>query len=554
MRRDLPARIRICAAALAALSSFGVSSVGADANGVPLCTAANDQLRPVIVSDGSGGAIVAWHDNRPTAAAGGVCYAQHVNANGAPQWAPDGVALSTTGDPGLPVITSDGAGGAFVAFAGDGSPPRAQWVNAAGVPQWGADGAQLSVTTSTRDLAITRDLNGGGGAIVAWRQDGATGGTSDIFAQRVNSAGAIQWGGGGDDVTPTNMNNETLPALVSDGSGGVFIVWLVGTVGARVQRLNSSGTAQWSGTPLSATSNNNVPVIVADGTGGAIAAWAGGGTYAQRVSSAGVREWSPPGGGVTLSTTGTMPTMISDGAGGATIVWQDFRSGTNYNLYAQRVNSTGATQWTVNGAPVCTATADQLAPTIVSDGGTGSIISWYDLRYSNATGSDIYVQRLDSSGAPQWMLDGLPLCTVTNNQDYPTIASDGAGGAFVAWQDLRSGTNEDIYAQRVTTDGMVLSVPPTRVTTAMGRAWPNPFSDGVRMEFVLPAEARIRMKVCDVGGRIVRDFGSALLTGGSHSFRWDGRASDGRQVREGIYFLDVKGPGIAFSRSVVRLK
>ena len=553
MRRDLPGRIGTGIAVLTVLSVSGVTPLGADANGIPLCTAANDQLQPVIVSDGAGGAIVAWHDNRPTAAAGGVCYAQRLNASGAPQWTPDGVALSTTGDPGLPVIAPDGAGGAFVAYAGDGSSPRVQWVNAAGAPQWGADGTQLSFTTSARDLAITRDLNGGGGAIVSWRQDNATGGTSDVVVQRVSSAGVIQWGASGITVTPTNMLNETLSAVVSDGAGGVFVVWLVAAAGIKIQRLNSSGAGVWSSTPLSATSNNNVPVIAADGTGGVVVAWAGGGTFTQRVSSTGVRQWSPPSTGVPLSISGTQPAIISDGAGGATIVWRDFRSGTNFNIYAQQMSSLGVALWTVDGEPVCTATADQLAPMIVSDGATGSIISWYDLRQSNATGSDIYVQRLNSSGASQWTLDGLALCTVTNDQDFPTIASDGAGGAFVAWQDRRSGTNEDIYAQRIGTGGTALSVPPTRTTRSIIRAWPNPFSDRVQMEFALPAGAWVRMQVCDISGRMVRDLGSGFLPGGSHGLTWDGRTSDGGRVREGIYFVEVKGPGFVFCRSVVRL-
>jgi hypothetical protein len=144
------------------------------------------------------------------------------------------------------------------------------------------------------------------------------------------------------------MNNETLPALISDGAGGAIIVWLFGG-GARAQRLNSSGVAQWGTTKLTGTTNNNVPGIVSDGAGGAVISWAGGGIFAQRVNSAGARLWNPTNGGVALSTTGTMPTMIPDGSGGATVTWQDLRSGTNFNIYAQRVSSLGAPQWIANG-------------------------------------------------------------------------------------------------------------------------------------------------------------------------------------------------------------
>jgi hypothetical protein len=245
--------------------------------------------------------------------------------------------------------------------------------------------------------------------------------------------------------------------------------------------------------------------------------------------------------------------MIPDGSGGATVTWQDFRSGTNYNIYAQRVSSLGVAQWIANGAEGCFFTDDQLSPTIVSDGGTGAIISWFDAR-SQASSDDIYVERINSAGASQWTPNGMPICTAANDQEYPTVASDGAGGAFVAWQDRRSGTNYDIYAHRVNPDGAVLSVRPDSEASSTVRVWPDPFSDRVRIAFVLPAATRVRMDVVDVGGRMVRGLGTALLPAGANEFTWDGRTNDGREAGEGVYFLRVIGQGIAFSRSVVRLK
>jgi len=556
MRCDSRVRFLIVTAILAMPASGAAPVRAADVNGIPLCTAASDQLRPVSVSDGAGGVIVAWHDNRPTAAAGGVCYAQRLNAAGSPQWALDGVALSTSGDPISPAIAADGAGGAFVAYAGSNSQPRVQWVNAAGVPQWGADGVALSVTASPkRELAIAADVGGGGGAIVAWREDIGAGGSADVYAQKVNSAGAVQWGGSGATVSATSMNSEVLPGLISDGAGGAIVVYLfAGGGGARMQRLSSVGLAQWGTTILTSATNNNAPAIVPDGAGGAVVSWSGGvGIFAQRVSSAGVRLWNPTNAGVTLATTGTLPTMIGDGAGGATVAWQDFRSGTNFNLYAQRVNGSGTPQWISNGAEVCTATADQRSPTIVSDGGAGAIVSWYDSR-SGASGDDIYAQRIDATGTRLWGPDDVPVCTALDAQQFPTIASDAAGGAFVAWQDRRGGTSNDIYAHRVNPNGQVLAVPLENGASWNARVWPTPFSDRVRVAFVLPAETRMRMEVVDVSGRRVRSFEAALLAAGPHEVAWDGRTNDGREVGAGTYFLRMEGPGIAISRALVRLK
>jgi hypothetical protein len=141
---------------VAALSATRSPAFAADIDGFPLCTAPGDQLSPIVVADGAGGFIAAWHDQRPTVALGGVCFAQRVNATGTPQWALNGVALSTTGDlsdPTAPAIAADGAGGAFVAYGGSSVQPRAQWVNAAGSPQWGADGVTLTNAVPGCDLS-----------------------------------------------------------------------------------------------------------------------------------------------------------------------------------------------------------------------------------------------------------------------------------------------------------------------------------------------------------------------------------------------------------------
>ena len=61
---------------------------------------------------------------------------------------------------------------------------------------------------------------------------------------------------------------------------------------------------------------------------------------------------------------------------------------------------------------------------------------------------DIYAQRVNAAGSPQWTADGVALCTAANDQRDPTIVSDGAGGAIVTWDDRRNG-GYDIYAQHV---------------------------------------------------------------------------------------------------------
>src|SRR5207249_7598012 len=70
----------------------GVVDPAWTAKGTVLCNAANDQDFPQIVSDGRGGAIVAWEDYR---GGKGDVYAQHVVASGVadPAWTANGTLL-----------------------------------------------------------------------------------------------------------------------------------------------------------------------------------------------------------------------------------------------------------------------------------------------------------------------------------------------------------------------------------------------------------------------------------------------------------------------------
>src|SRR4030042_5337905 len=85
-------------------------------NGTVVCIAPGFQNVPQIVSDGVGGAIIAWFDNRTGTDID--IYAQHLNSAGVAQWG---------GDYGIPIckelhdqsdvkVISDGVGGAIIVW------------------------------------------------------------------------------------------------------------------------------------------------------------------------------------------------------------------------------------------------------------------------------------------------------------------------------------------------------------------------------------------------------------------------------------------------------
>src|SRR5262249_51224844 len=91
-------------------------------------------------------------------------------------------------------------------------------------------------------------------------------------------------------------------------------------------------------------------------------------------------------------------------------------------------------------------------PSIVSDGAGGAIIAWTDFR--TGVSNDIYAQHITAAGAVAggWPASGLAICTAASDQGGPVAVSDGAGGAIIAWYDHRGG-NYAISAMRVTGAG-----------------------------------------------------------------------------------------------------
>ncbi len=437
---------------------------------VALCTAPGDQTTPAIISDGAGGTITAWTDNR----AGNLdIYVQRLSPTGIPLWGVNGVAACTaSGDQNGPVLVSDGAGGAIVAWQdsrGANQDIYAQRLNAGGVPQWSTDGNALC-TASGNQFSPVIVPDGAGGATVLWLDQRS--GTR-VFAQRVSSSGFPLWAANGVSLggQPTGL------AAVSDGTGGAIATWkdrprfgpIDLFIDSYARRYNGPGSTQWAvdGVLMGSYSVVNAAdlsdavanpsAITDDGVGGAVIAWtnatistAGSGDIiAQRVNSTGTVQWIA--GGVALCSAAgaqTLPRLVSDGASGAIVAWEDNR-GASEDIYARRVNAGGVPLWSADGVALCSAAGAQAAPAIVSDASGGAITAWQDNRGAN---QDIYAQRISGGGAVQWTVDGLPVCSAVGAQASAAIVSEVTGAPVVAWQDGR-GANQDIYAQRITPDG-----------------------------------------------------------------------------------------------------
>ena len=438
------------------------SLAGWVANGTLLTNVGGSQYALEMIPDGAGGAIVVWSDGRGLA--GWDIYAQRVNGNGVALWTPNGVPICTApGDQYFPVITSDGAGGAIMAWVdyrpGTGG-VYVQRINAAGTVQWTADGVGLATHGLGVDaLQIVPD--GSGGAIVTWK-DGRNVSNYDIYARRVNSAGVAQWAANGVAICAA-AGNQDVPDLISDAAGGAIVVWADYRTGPSdadiyAQRVNTSGVVQWTvnGVAVAALlgSSQLNPRSAPDGSGGVILGWwdtRGGPAdiFVQRLNGSGVAQWQNNGIWVCdASSEQQFPLLASDGAGGVIAVWNDYRGGPNSDVYAQRINAGGIPLWARNGVLVCGAFDNQFPEMIIPDGSGGAVVTWFDYRAMSTSLSDSYAQRLDAYGIARWAYDGVGVSVGPGYQADMDAGVDGAGGFIFAWVDARSGYDK-IYAQRL---------------------------------------------------------------------------------------------------------
>jgi len=351
----------------------------------------------------------------------------------------------------------------------------------AALAAWPPDGRPACEDVSVQgDPAITSD--GAGGALVAWVDLRSA--PAKIAVQHVFASGDIDpvWPHfgrtvvGNPDSLAGAFGGQFHAALVPDGAGGAIIAWqddrsAVTETDVYAKHILADGKADeaWpaNGTGLAVIAGlQDEPVAVTDGAGGAIVAWMDtrpgasvADVYAQHVLASGLVDPLWPVNGLAVGTAPgaqEFPAIVQDGVGGAVITWFDRRNGvTGFDVYAQHVLTTGTVDptWPADGRALCTAAGEQVDAAIVSDNAGGAVVSWTDGRVAGET--HIFAQHVLASGAIDagWPVDGRAVSGASLSDSRSRIVGDGAGGAIVTWQAFVDHGAE--YAQHVTRAGVV---------------------------------------------------------------------------------------------------
>jgi len=335
------------------------------ANGLQLSGATFTDRRPMLCTDGAGGALVAWES--VYSATDTDVYGAHVTASGSVSFnqALDG----SIADARQISVAPDNAGGYFVVYQDSSSAFQAHphvfglRANGSGTILVGPSKMNLQADNYTdENPQIVPD--GTGGFLLVWMSND-THSNFDLYGSRFNSN--LSFAPGFSGLTSYGLDSPNF-RVIADGAGGLIYSWAERFSHAMVGRFSPSGYMPGWPQDLGATGYGVVAGIGSDGSAGVIACFNNNSVTAQRLSATGgtVAHW---GSGVLVrGYSGANILDATDGAHGAIVGWADYSSGSVYQIYAQRVDRFGALG---NAEPAITGIAD-----VVGDQGGHVRLAW----------------------------------------------------------------------------------------------------------------------------------------------------------------------------------
>lgn len=95
---------------------------------------------------------------------------------------------------------------------------------------------------------------------------------------------------------------------------------------------------------------------------------------------------------------------------------------------------------------------------------------------------------------------------------------------------------------------------PVGTRAAIRRVYPNPFNPSTTVEFSVPSQGPVSVRVFDLQGRQVSTLADKSLPAGVYRVKWDGRDQGGRNVSSGVYFAMIESGGGRQAARLILLK
>ncbi|MBI3194102.1 MAG: hypothetical protein HYZ34_06485 [Ignavibacteriae bacterium] len=425
----------------------------------PVCTNQFNQDNPVSISDGKGGVIIGWQDGRNSSSN---VYSQRLDSNGIAQWSVDGIVVCDTNAQQNVKIFPDGAEGAMLFWRDSRSGNSrlyGQRINKNGISQWNKNG--ISVMQGDSGINLQNDTYGmvslGNTNVLVARII-----QSIIIFKLIDTSGATAW----TDTIEIDANNiKVTPLFIeSDGLGGAILSFGYqnsGTWGCYAQRINSEGTALWDSGVNVAIQNSDPEyfTLSSDNNGGAILLYQTTQVYGHRISASGTQPWGMSGKVITIENVNRLEAAHT-GGNGWIVGWEPpFRRGIKIRL--QYIDTSGAIQWIPEGI---------ILTKVVNNGGAlnlfpsqgGVLATWVEDVDPMGNGQQVfmYAQKIDLQGKMLWKKSNTIVCCAWGAKAEPAITEIGYNTYVFTWRDERN-SYSDIYAQYITSAGVLSELAPS---------------------------------------------------------------------------------------------
>jgi hypothetical protein len=370
-----------------------------------------------------------------------------------------------------PSVGMDGDGDFVIAWEcygedGSGAGIYAQRYKRNGSPN-GSEFRVNSYTTNNQNISSVT-MDNAGDFVVTWQsnQDGSGAG---IYAQRYKSDGSLN--GSEFRVNSYTANTQNASAVSMDGDGDFVVTWSSGSYngntqdgsgfGIYAQRYNSAGAVQGSEFRVNSytTSTQNYPAVAMSDDGDFVVAWQSfgqdgfaSGIYAQRYKSDASLNGSEFRVNSYTDNQQTNPLVALDSDGDFVITWQSYgQDGSAYGLYAQRYKSDGSlngSEFKVNSYTDSYQTNSSLAMD-----NAGDFVATWNSEAQDNSGNGVFARRYKSDGSADGSEFQVNSYT-TFTQFSSSVAMDNAGDFVVAWHSYQDGSAYGIYAQRYNSAGI----------------------------------------------------------------------------------------------------
>jgi hypothetical protein len=295
---------------------------------------------------------------------------------------------------------------------GDGWDVYARQFNAAGIAQ--GNEFQVNTNTAGDQMYATVVMNANGGFVVTWSSNNQDGGGWGVYGQRYDAAGKAI--GSEFLINQTTASDQMYSSVAIDANGDFAVTWS--------NKNQSNGTWDVYARVFSANGNTSDEFRVNPNTPGD-----------QMYSR-----------------------IAMDQNGAFTIVWQSRQPNGDWDIYARSYNADGSAkpdgEFRIND----TTAGDQQNANIAVNADGGFVITWTgDSR--DGGGTDIYAKRIDATGAVQGG-EFRVNTTAAGNQDNSSVVFDRRGNFFITWSSYGQDTPNayGVYGRRYNADGTASGV------------------------------------------------------------------------------------------------